>query len=546
MRRSGSCQRSSRPYQTSMIRTAVAVTLLLSLSATAGADEKPSILLIGVGDSLTHGTMDATNNATNTLNAYLQKVAESLGTVSRLTFSQPLFDEQENRLEPFVVPTNLGVDGADAFSAEGLEYYQRAGVPTSYVTDDYLADALFPAGFQDKYDKVFYPINVKARKKASMLDSAIWLMSRYDRAGQPVVIFWLGNNDSSSAALGQGGSNPSFLPIPIQQVAPALTPLVRTLLLKGEAAGELSFEPYTQASIERNLTVLADFVGQYNHLLGRLKAQVSSVVGAKVFLLTLPYYSSIGYLFDSEDLEFYFRKLDPSYTVPSSFNRVAPPGQPITDPTRGDRISLLTFGLMYALLDSGYSTEYVNGVLEIDGQQRDGLVLSEAEQGYIRSRIDGFNAAIRDAAVAYGPEAHVIEVGEFLNRGLTGQTPIVIGGKVLSRKWIRGSGFTFDGVHPNYTAQALIANVVLGALNTTLGLSAPLYDLEAILNTDPYIDWDEDGWAPGPSYSATGIPELLFMFKDPDDSSPEVQPVLPLDVWRRISTAILREFLGAR
>jgi lysophospholipase L1-like esterase len=505
---------------------------------------KPKLLLIGIGDSLTHGTMDATNNATNTLHAYLQKIADALGSVSTLTFSQPLFDDQENRMRPFEIPTNVGVDGADSFSVEGIQYYRRAGAETSYVTDAYLADVLLPSRFADKYDKVFYPINVKLRKKASMIDSAVWLMNQYGGVSRPVVVFWVGNNDSSSAALGEGGVNPTFLPIPFEQVAAELTLLARTLLAEGEAAGDLSFEPYTPAALERNLTLVADFAAQYGHLLSRLKSEVNAAATAQLFLLTLPYYSSVGYLMDSEDLEFYFRKLNPDYTVPPSFKRVAPPGEPITDPMRGDRISLLTFGFMYALLDSGYSVDYVNAVLETNGEQRDGMVLSESEQAVIRARIDSFNAAIRNAAAAYGPNAHVVEIADYLNDGLSGKKPIVIGDTVLSRKWIRGSSFGFDGVHPNHTAQALIANFVLGQLNATLGLNAPLHDLAAILATDPYVDRDGDGFAPGPSYRGDGIAELLFLFKDPDDTSAGVQPVLPFNVWELISRALLKEFLG--
>ena len=536
--------------RTSFLALILSVALIVAAPAALAADRvvrssaaTPNLLLIGFGDSLTHGTMDATNNSTNTLNAYMQKIAESLATVSTLTFSQPLFDVDENRIDPFTIPTNLGVDGADSFSVEGIEYYQRAGTDTSYVTDDYLADALLPLGFEDKYDKVFYPINLKVRKKASMVDSTVWLLNQYAGQGQPVVVFWIGNNDSSTAALGEGGINPTFLPIPLEQVSPEITPLLRNLLVNGQASGDLSFEPYTMASIERNLTVLGDFVTQYDHLLTRLKTEVNPAAGAKLFLLTLPYYSSVGYLFDSEDLEFYFRKLNPAYSVPPTFARVTPEGEPITDPTKGDRISLLTFGFMYALLDSGYSVDYVNEVLELDGQQRDGLVLSDAEQASIRSRIDGFNATIREAATAYGTGATVVEIGDYLNDGLTGKTTIVVGDKVLGRKWVRGSSFSLDGVHPNYTAQALVANFVLDKLNATLGLGAPLHDLEAILGTDPYIDWDGDGFAPGPGYAATGIPELLFLFKDPDDGSAEVQPVLPWNVWRLISNAIVKEFL---
>jgi hypothetical protein len=104
------------------------------------ADVPPGFILIGLGDSLTHGTMDGTNNDINTLRAYLQNIAESLGQVTALTFSQPLFDVQQDRLQPFQVPTNLGVDGADAFSLEGYSYYKRAGVEESFITDAYLCD----------------------------------------------------------------------------------------------------------------------------------------------------------------------------------------------------------------------------------------------------------------------------------------------------------------------------------------------------------------------------------------------------------------------
>jgi hypothetical protein len=199
---------------------------------------------------------------------------------------------------------------------------------------------------------------------------------------------------------------------------------------------------------------------------------------------------------------------------------------------------------MYALLDTGYSVDYVNGILEENGVQRDGMVLAESERAFIRARIDAFNAAVRNAAAAYGAGAHVVEIADYLNAGLTGQTPIVIGDTLLSRKWIRGSSVGFDGVHPNYVAQALIANFVLERLNAVLGLSAPLHDLEAVLAADPYIDRDGDGFAPGPSYPASGIAELLFLFKDPDDSSAAVQPVLPEDVWVLISRALIKEFLG--
>jgi len=281
-----------------------------------------------------------------------------------------------------------------------------------------------------------------------------------------------------------------------------VTPLLRFLLRAGPELGVISYDSYTQAAIERNLTEVADFADQYAHLLQRLDTETSDALHdgrMELFLLTLPYYSSIGYLFDSDDIEFYLRQIDPTYTLPSTFARVTPGGQPITDPTQGDRISIFTFGLMYMLLGSGYSMDYVNGVLETDGLQRDGLVLSHAEQQYIAGRIDSFNAVIQQAAYGLGPHVHLIDTGALLNDALTGQTTITVAGRTISRKWTRGGAFTLDGVHPGYTGQAFIANYLLTQLNTHWGISAPLYELDAISLTDPYWDKDGDGWAPGPT-----------------------------------------------
>jgi hypothetical protein len=516
-----------------------------SPTGTAAAALTPLTIVIGLGDSLTHGTMDGTNNYLYTWNAYLQKVNDALNKSLPSFLSQPYFDLQENRIYPSSISTNLGVDGADIFSVEGIEYYKRVGASQSYVSTDLLCDALSPDSFNSKYDKVLYPINLSAGNPASQLDSAIWLLnSAIPAAGlnKALVFFWLGNNDSSLAALGAGGSNPTFQPIPFDLVSQELDPFLNLLIVIAQLNGELSFEPYTMSAIDRNLTTLADFSAQYDHVVSRLvNDTASSSVSKEIFLLTLPYYSSVGYLMDSEDIEFYLDKIDPSYSVPATFKRVAPRGQPITNPTQGDRISLLTFGMMYALLSTGHSVAEVNGALEVNGQQRDGLVLSEAEQQYIMSRIDGFNNSIKTAASSYGPHVHVIDIGAILNLALTGQLNIVAGNKTLTRKWVRGSSFTLDGVHPGLTGQALVADYILLQLNQILGTNAPLYNLSKVIVNDPYIDKDGDGWAPGPNYAASGLTQLLFLFRDPDDNNPGIQPVLPPDIWTQISNILLNE-----
>jgi hypothetical protein len=132
-------------------------------------------LLIGMGDSLTQGTRDATNNKINTEKAYLQLVYEKLKGVRKLKFSQPFLNENENRINPFTTPTNLGVDGEDIFSVEGYEYAKRDGSANkNYISDEYLCDRLQPYLFADMHDKVLFPINYWAGKPVSQFDALIW------------------------------------------------------------------------------------------------------------------------------------------------------------------------------------------------------------------------------------------------------------------------------------------------------------------------------------------------------------------------------------
>jgi hypothetical protein len=506
-----------------------------------------TIQIIGLGDSLTHGTMDATNNTPNTMHAYLQKTVESLSTIFPFQFSQPLYGYREQRLTPFTIPTNLGIDGADIFSLEGIEYYKRVGAGASFPSNDYLCDSSLPFQFQNDYDKVLYPLNLIAGKPVSQIDAALALMNQQTAPPDEafaLLFLWIGNNDSSLAALGTGGSNPSYLPIPLDAISAEISPELRTLLESGQAQGLLNFEPYTPEAIDRNLTDVKDFTDQLNHVLERLQKENTLPDGhTPIMLMTLPYYCAVGYLFDSEDLEFYLRQVNPAYTVPPTFQRVAQPQEPITAPFSGDRVSFFTFAFMYVLLQSNYSVEDVNAILEKDGVPQAGQILSAVEQQSIMSRIDSFNLAIKAASQTF-PNVYLLDVGAYLNATLSGATPVKIGNCVLSRKWSRGSAFSLDGVHPGYTGQALIANYLLGEMNRMFQLNLPLIDLEQTLAADPYVDRDGDGWVPGPGYPPFGLTELLFLFTDPDDANPSVRAVLPADVWDRISRILFQELTG--
>lgn len=76
-------------------------------------------LLVVVGDSLCQGVRDATANRYLTENAFVQKIAQKLEKVMWLKFAQPFLDEDQNRINPLTVATNLGVDGENIFSVDG-------------------------------------------------------------------------------------------------------------------------------------------------------------------------------------------------------------------------------------------------------------------------------------------------------------------------------------------------------------------------------------------------------------------------------------------
>jgi len=468
-------------------------------------------LLVTVGDSLTQGTRDATNNRYNTENAFVQKIAEKLDPVMWLKFAQPLLDENQNRINPLTVPTNLGVDGEDIFSVDGWEYGKRVGSGSNYLSDEYFCDRLQPYLFTDMHDKVLYPINVLALKKVTQLDSLIWWLKNHN--GPAWVIFWVGNNDAALATLGLGGSNPMYLPIPYDQIKDKLKPVISYLLGYGRSKGVLAFDPYTDANISRNLTEESDFASQFASVISRIPL---SRANTQFFFLTYPYYCEVGYLMDRDDLQFYLSKL--GYSVP----------------TFSGRVSLLTFICMYALLKDGE----IGRLASILGDGR--LILNESERSTIKSRIDYFNTKVNSLT---GSNVHKVPTADKLNQAFSSGLPV--DGRLLTRNWGRGNAFSFDGVHPNHTVHAYIANIVLGEM-AKLNSKITVYNLATILQNDPYIDRDGDGWMPGPDYKASGRTKILFLFKDYKEGAygpAVIDTMSSAEVWEVISDALWEEIL---
>ena len=47
----------------------------------------------------------------------------------------------------------------------------------------------------------------------------------------------------------------------------------------------------------------------------------------------------------------------------------------------------------------------------------------------------------------------------------------------------------------------------------------------------------------GPHDAAPGLGKLLLSFKDPDDKDTTAAPTVPPDIWHRITTIFLEEFI---
>lgn len=487
-----------------------------ALMDTAG---RPKVLLLGVGDSLTQGTMDAVNNKTNTQNAFLQRVWRMLRKSGRkVKFVQPFLSNTGDRLNPNSVPSNLGVDGEDIFSLVGLEYGKRVGAATNDPVDHFFCNQPEPFLLKDMHDKVLYPINLKAGKDVTQLDALIWRLN--NRTIPAVVCFWVGNNDSGMAALGLGGKNPEFLPIPYQQIKSKLDFSLQFLLDYGLNRGDVSFSPYTPDNISRNLTDEVDFIAQYNNVMLRLNSE-ADLTTADIFLCTFPYYCDVGYLFDREDLAFYLNR--DGYQVPEF----------------GGRVSLLTFFCMYALQMSN-ETQALDRIL----QQEHDVVLSltdSREYPAIKSRIDAFNRIAKSQ-----PGVHIIKTGRKLNRLFN--KGLSVNGTKLTRSWGRGGSFSIDGVHPGHTVHAHIANIILKRMNRKLQIKAPLNDLVPIMKADPYVDHDGDGWVKGPPGEGFGSTRILYLLKDADGDNgtdPEGKAMIDLltpdEVWELFSDALLEQ-----
>ncbi|MBM3165351.1 MAG: hypothetical protein FJZ80_07815 [Bacteroidetes bacterium] len=100
---------------------------------------------------------------------------------------------------------------------------------------------------------------------------------------------------------------------------------------------------------------------------------------------------------------------------------------------------------------------------------RNEFVLTLDELNEIQTRIDQFNAIIRQKAVAYG--FALVEAQNFYNKLPSG---FAYNGVTLSAKFVSGGVFSLDGIHLNPRGNALLANEFIKSINHSFKSNIPL------------------------------------------------------------------------
>lgn len=106
-----------------------------------------------------------------------------------------------------------------------------------------------------------------------------------------------------------------------------------------------------------------------------------------------------------------------------------------------------------------------------------GVILRAAEMTAIRARTADLNQVI--AAVAGGVNAKLFDVNALFARIATqGYT---LGGIRLTKSFLTGGLFSYDGVHPQRLGYAVVANEMIKAINAAYGTTVPEVDLRPYL-----------------------------------------------------------------
>jgi lysophospholipase L1-like esterase len=99
-----------------------------------------------------------------------------------------------------------------------------------------------------------------------------------------------------------------------------------------------------------------------------------------------------------------------------------------------------------------------------------------------QSAVTAYNAIITQAAQNFG--AIVVDVNGLLKQ--ISRAGYVVGNRHLTSGFLGGI-FSLDGIHPTNTGYAILANAVIGSMNSQLGANIPLVSVESVAENDPLV-----------------------------------------------------------
>lgn len=106
-----------------------------------------------------------------------------------------------------------------------------------------------------------------------------------------------------------------------------------------------------------------------------------------------------------------------------------------------------------------------------------GVILRAAEMAAIRARTSELNQVI--ATVAGTVNAKLVDINAFFTKVST--QGYMVGGIRLSKSFLTGGLFSYDGVHPQRLGYAVVANEIIKAINAAYGAKVPEVDLRPYL-----------------------------------------------------------------
>jgi hypothetical protein len=205
-----------------------------------------AVVLINLGDSLTNGVQSNAVNEFTQPFGYTRVLADRMAEAVPLFWNNPLLTRLETRIDPDLIPYNLGVDGAT--TQEVILERTGSGNP---LLDELLA-----------------PLPERAGRSLSQLEAAEYLADLYPDQTK-VFTLWIGNNDVLGAVTRDFGSR--------------LTEAEILAYLSDTETG------HDLDAVEANLSEIVD--------------RLASFSDSHVFVANIPYVTQIGFLFNEADLE---------------------------------------------------------------------------------------------------------------------------------------------------------------------------------------------------------------------------------------------------